>query len=237
MKVYVCGDTHQQIDHYKLSTKNWPEQKKLTKNDLVIILGDFGGFFGSVLDKESKYWLDWYTDKQYQACFIDGNHEAFPMFMNSRKILFHEAVARVCWETRQGNKLLYLPRGEIYRFNDSRVFVCGGADSVDRGHRMEGVSWWPEERLSSADIERSIDHLDMVGWEVDYVLAHTAPKTILQQCFNVFFGNEPHSHEKFFDLLYDKLYYREWHCGHWHEDKVCGHVHFHYQYKPFQLDL
>ena len=42
MAIYVTGDTHQSIDIHKLTTSNFPEQKELTKNDYVIICGDFG---------------------------------------------------------------------------------------------------------------------------------------------------------------------------------------------------
>lgn len=40
--IYVTGDTHGVIDIGKLGFKNFPEGKNLTKNDYVIICGDFG---------------------------------------------------------------------------------------------------------------------------------------------------------------------------------------------------
>ena len=41
--IYITGDTHIPIDIKKLNTKNFSEQKTLTKEDYVIICGDFGG--------------------------------------------------------------------------------------------------------------------------------------------------------------------------------------------------
>ena len=41
--IYVTGDCHQ--DFSKFSMKNFPDQKSLTKDDFVIICGDFGGIF------------------------------------------------------------------------------------------------------------------------------------------------------------------------------------------------
>lgn len=41
--IYITGDTHIPIDINKLSVKNFPEQKNMTKDDFVIICGDFGG--------------------------------------------------------------------------------------------------------------------------------------------------------------------------------------------------
>ena len=37
----ITGDTHIPVDIQKLSTKRFPEQKEMTKNDYVIICGDF----------------------------------------------------------------------------------------------------------------------------------------------------------------------------------------------------
>ena len=41
--IYITGDTHIPIDIAKLNEYNFPMQKNLTKNDYVIICGDFGG--------------------------------------------------------------------------------------------------------------------------------------------------------------------------------------------------
>ena len=39
--IYVTGDCHS--DFKKFSTKNFPDQKDMTKDDCVIICGDLGG--------------------------------------------------------------------------------------------------------------------------------------------------------------------------------------------------
>ena len=63
--IYVTGDTHIPIDISKLSSKNFPQQKELTKNDYVIICGDFGGvWYGGPKD---DYWLDWLEEEFYHA--------------------------------------------------------------------------------------------------------------------------------------------------------------------------
>jgi len=45
MKIYVTGDTHQEHNSSKLSKKCFPEQKELTKDDFVIVAGDFGYYW------------------------------------------------------------------------------------------------------------------------------------------------------------------------------------------------
>lgn len=59
-KLFVCGDTHGMTkDTQKLNSDNFPEQKKLTKEDLLIQLGDFGWvWFPLGKNKEQEYWLE-----------------------------------------------------------------------------------------------------------------------------------------------------------------------------------
>lgn len=39
--IYITGDTC--ADFTRFNTRMFPEQKEITKDDIVIILGDFGG--------------------------------------------------------------------------------------------------------------------------------------------------------------------------------------------------
>ena len=41
MSVWVTGDVHDSIDIGKLSGRRWPEGKGLTRDDLLIVCGDF----------------------------------------------------------------------------------------------------------------------------------------------------------------------------------------------------
>lgn len=40
--VYITGDTHGDIDIHKLAMRNFPQQKSMSKNDSLIVCGDFG---------------------------------------------------------------------------------------------------------------------------------------------------------------------------------------------------
>ncbi len=55
----MCGDTHGDRDINKLNTTKWSLQKDLTKDDVLIILGDFGGLWyhpENKKHKRDKYW-------------------------------------------------------------------------------------------------------------------------------------------------------------------------------------
>lgn len=74
----ATGDTHGSIDMAKLNKQNFPEQKKLTKNDHVLIAGDFGHIWyppGHLNEREQNYYLnDYFPSRKYTTLFIDGNH-------------------------------------------------------------------------------------------------------------------------------------------------------------------
>lgn len=80
MKIFVTGDLHGEEGISRLSAKNWPVGRRLTKEDVVLVAGDFGLAFSG--DKTENHWLDWLEEKQWTTLFIDGNHENFPLLLS-----------------------------------------------------------------------------------------------------------------------------------------------------------
>ena len=63
--IYITGDCH--ADFSRLLIEKFPIQTEITKDDYVIICGDFGGIW--TFEKESiqeKYWLDYLNEKTLQ---------------------------------------------------------------------------------------------------------------------------------------------------------------------------
>ena len=73
--IFITGDTHIPLDISKLNSDKFPQQKELTKNDYVIICGDFGGIWYG--NEKDNYWLNWLEKKNFTTLFVDGNHENF----------------------------------------------------------------------------------------------------------------------------------------------------------------
>ena len=73
--IYVTGDTHGNFQRF--GSRSFPDQKRMSKEDCVIICGDFGGVWDN--SEKEKYWLDWLEEKPFTTLFADGNHENFDM--------------------------------------------------------------------------------------------------------------------------------------------------------------
>ena len=72
--IHITGDTHS--DFARFSTDKFPIQKEMTKNDYVIICGDFGGVWNYLVESTyEKYWLNWLNEKNFTTLFVDGNLE------------------------------------------------------------------------------------------------------------------------------------------------------------------
>jgi len=141
-KIFICGDTHIPTDIKKLNTTKWPEQKLLTKEDVLIQLGDFGGIWYHETHKgykEDQYWCNWLSQKNYTFCFIDGNHENHDI-LNSFPIIekWGGKVHKI--KTKKGF-IYHLMRGEVYTINNKKIMTIGGATSQDKENRVEFISW------------------------------------------------------------------------------------------------
>ena len=52
--IYITGDCH--CDFVRFNTENFPEQKEMTKDDYVLICGDFGGVWDKDISGKTESW-------------------------------------------------------------------------------------------------------------------------------------------------------------------------------------
>lgn len=72
--IYVTGDCHGGFQRF--GSQYFPQQKEMSRDDYMIICGDFGGLWDG--SQEENYWLDWLEDKPFTTAFVCGNHETTP---------------------------------------------------------------------------------------------------------------------------------------------------------------
>ena len=213
-KVYVCGDTHIPIDISKLNTTNWPQQKNLCKDDILLILGDFGLLWNSSWTKEEKFWARWLSKKRYTVCFLDGNHENHFRLASLKETNFYGGKAGIAYDN-----IYHLKRGEIYTFGERSIFVMGGAKSTDISFRTPFKSWWPTEQPSRLEEIHAATNLKKHNYEVDYICTHTCPESVVKY-FESYGCNIPDSTRVFFDWIKDNVQFKTWFFGHFHTHKM-----------------
>lgn len=210
--IYITGDTHG--DRLRFLEENMPGEDRWTKDDYLIICGDFGFVFtGS--DSEARV-LDLLARKPYTICFCDGNHENFPLLCRYPEEDWHGGRVH-----RIRQNILHLMRGWVYSIEGRKIFAMGGAYSIDRYMRREGLSWWKEELPSPEEYHRAVKSLEECGKTVDYIVTHTAPREIIRRM-----GKQPDAHDLeltgFLEWVMYEVDFKGWFFGHWHFDREVG---------------
>ena len=248
---YITGDCHARFN--KFATDNFPEQKNLTKDDYVIICGDFGGVWNYLGEtNEEKYWLDWLNKKPFTTLFVDGNHENFERLNKYPRMKYHGGMVH-----RIRDSVLHLMRGYVFDFDGKKFFTFGGAKSHDIQDgildpkdyqtlselvkvynirtrfgemlRIKGISWWKEELPTKAEMDRGIRNLEKVNWKVDYVISHCAPLSISSKMYS---DDSDKLTVYFDDLIKRGLLFRAWYFGHYHNNRT-----FDYKYHMIFQDI
>ncbi len=210
MSIYVTGDIH----GYPIRLSNEQLNERgvvLTKEDKLIICGDFGlPWYNDVQDLQC---LEWLAQKPFEILFVDGNHENFDL-LNAFPV-----------EVRYGGKvhklydnIFHLMRGEVYEIEGKIFFAFGGASSYDKFMREEHISWWTEEVYNKEELFTAVGNLVRVGYEVDYVITHTAPRKFINQLDVHLQGADTCPVVKLLSELSKKIKWKKWYFGHFHTD-------------------
>lgn len=231
--IFLTGDTHGEFSRFTMDS--FSEQRELSRNDTIIILGDFGGIWND--SSSERYGLDWLSDKSFTLCFIDGNHENFEHLRQFEEVDFHGGRAH-----KIRDNIYHLMRGYVFEFENKKFFCMGGAQSHDiqdgiinpddykdnrafraacekmikKGQvrfRINHVSWWEEELPTQEEYDRGLESLSVVDNKVDYVLTHCLPQEIAS-----FLGYTTTDKLTMYlnSLIYNGLYFDKWYCGHYH---------------------
>ena len=211
--IFVTGDLHGHIDKSKLNTQFFPQQKDLTKDDYVIIAGDFGGIWD---ESRSENWLlRWLEKKPFTTLFVDGNHENFDLLNSYPVTTWNGGKVH---EIRPG--IIHLMRGQVFQIEGMKFFTFGGADSVDKHYRKEGISWWPQERPTDEEFVEGMENLEKHNYSIDYVISHTAPLNVVEQLTACSTLLDPAT--IMLSVFQEKISFKRWYFGHFHQDTTLG---------------
>lgn len=229
--IYITGDTHS--DFSRFTEENFPIQSEMTKDDYIIICGDFGGVW--TFEEESireKELLDWLDNKNFTTLFVDGNHENYTR-------LYNYPIEE--WKGGKVHKIrdsvLHLMRGEIFDIDNKKIFAFGGAKSHDiqdgilnldeeekiyeyrkRGayFRIRDFSWWDLELPTNQEMENGIENLEKINYKVDYIISHCCP-TSIQTLINSTYKRDVLT--DYLQQISEKCTFKRWYFGHYHDYK------------------
>ena len=218
----VVGITKKPSKLGPLNICSFDKNSPLTKEDVIIVLGDFGAnYFFNYRDKIFKEKL-----KEYKATFfiIRGNHEERPSICRSlnppgwKKEQFFENDVWV--ETNFPYIKYAMDYPCIYKIHGHKTLIIPGAYSVDKFYRLANHwGWFEDEQLSTEEqnIGRKIVEEQK---ECDIILSHTCP-TIFEPT-DLFLSTVDQSlvdrtMERYLTEIESKLDYKLYMWGHFHK--------------------
>jgi len=222
--VFASGDTHIPWDIHRLL--NFEKYQELTKDDYMIILGDFGLIWKAIPDMREDCWTEWLNDRPYTILAVDGNHENH---FRLRALPTHKKFGG--YVGKVSANIFHLRRGEIYIINGKKFFTFGGAESYDKATRFEGISIWKEEVPSNAEMEYGLKNLEKHNNEVDFILSHTAPRKFIKRYFKELGIKDPDDISlndpttKYLDHIYKTVTFKKLYCSHFHDDIKTKKIH------------
>ena len=120
--IYATGDLHG--NSLRFQPQYFPEQAEMTKDDYMIVCGDFGCVWNG--DKRYAPKLERLVALPFTVLFVDGNHENF------------DALGEYPVEQWHGGKVhkirphvIHLMRGQAFELQGRTFFTMGGAQSHD----------------------------------------------------------------------------------------------------------
>lgn len=138
--------------------------------------------------------------------------------------------------------MIHLMRGQVFDLQGYSFFTMGGARSHDIENgvlnpkapdfeeqywdlrrmgarfRVNHRSWWKQELPSKTEYEEAQRSLERIQYEVDYVITHCAPSSIVDTLGN---GGYVHDHlTDFLEEVKEQAKFHYWLFGHYHDNKI-----------------
>jgi len=232
--IYITGDTH---THWisRLNSIAFPEQKEMTKNDYVIICGDFGIWNNS---KREIFNLDWLENKRFTTLFISGNHENYDILDSLPVEQWHGGKVNFIRPS-----VIHLMRGQIFNIENKIFFTFGGASSHDirdgildlndpefkkkkkkldknmAFYRINHISWWERELPSKEEMEEGFKNLLKHNNKVDYIITHCTYTSLLKKIGNYALYQKDYLND-YLQTIKENVDYTHWFFGHMHHNKT-----------------
>ncbi|BFK69468.1 metallophosphoesterase family protein [Flavonifractor plautii] len=233
MALYLTGDTHGNFR--RLLPEAFYEQETMTKENIVLVCGDFGGVWYG--DKRDNDGLDFLERRPFTTAFVPGNHENYDALRTYPLEEWRGGTVRPIRPS-----VLMLERGQVFELGGKRIFAMGGASSHDirdgilepddplfqkkfqrlnaQGalFRVNHRSWWKEELPSEEEYGEAKANLEKAGWAVDYIVTHCAPTSIQNALLRE--HSAPDALTDFLEEVSQRCRFKYHFFGHYHSNQV-----------------
>jgi len=153
-KIIFIGDVHGEWRQLEYVLNKIVERQH--NPDAIIQVGDFGwNFYGNdtwVPDQELM------ENLPFPMIAIDGNHENFDLLEKNNG-----------WGV---NYFRHVKRGEVFQVGNITCMGFGGATSIDRHHRIQGQTWWPQENITYRQVNEALNY----AGKIDLIVTHEKPE-------------------------------------------------------------
>ena len=219
---------HRDYDFLSFNTNSFPIQNELTKNDYVIVAGDFGYvWYGGENVAETNpgyeippghkseigtddYLMEWFDESNFTTLFVDGNHENHALLDTFPVEEWHGGKIH-----RIKPSVIHLMRGQVFEIDGKNIFTMGGASSTDKEYRKENVSWWERELPSPEEYEEARHNLERHNNCVDYIITHCISTRVMYDMGRIRAVDTLTDFLTEIDMTVD---YKHWYFGHFHDD-------------------
>lgn len=156
--IIYAGDIHGRLHAIK-AIDSYAIQNNIQN---VIQVGDFAIHWNTESCPIAEYFNTRETGPTWWTC--GGNHDNWPHWFSLHSEGNLTELAKNCF---------YVHRGTTVEIDSRLHLFLGGAESIDRHYRVDGVSWWREETPTKEEFERFFLSLEAEKPEV--VVTHDAP--------------------------------------------------------------
>ena len=233
--IFVTGDCHGNFKRFE--PQIFIEQEEMSKEDYVIICGDFGGIWAQddddPLENLNMLFLE---DRNFTILFIDGNHENFDRLDTYPVEEWHGGKVH-----KIRNNVIHLMRGQVYKIDGKKIFTFGGASSHDieggilefndpdfkekseiikknnQHYRINHYSWWERELASEEEMNEGRKNLAQNNFNVDYIITHCCSSSTQAYFSNG--GFKPDRENRYLEEIKQMTRYKKWFFGHYHNNR------------------
>lgn len=209
-RLFITGDVHRTVDIQKIIDFQDKMGGSLTKNDVLVVLGDWGAIWHG--DERDAQILDWWDSCPWTTFVVPGNHDNHVAIS---KLPVREVFSSPAYVARE--TVFVAISGNIYDILGKKCLTVGGADSVDKAWRTKDEDWWEEETITEEIATVATNSLSTVYGQVDYYFTHTGGFRVVSTL-----GFKPTISDYWVSDISEKIYNKKCQhfCGHYHVDKI-----------------